>query len=720
MSLTMVTNPPMKKLISHSRDLKASHGAEVNFWKQRVCRIGLWALAVAFVSSHAMAAPPVRNYDVVVYGGTSAGVAAAIQAKRMGKTSVIVCPDLHLGGLTSSGLGWTDSGKKSAVGGFAREFYQKLKAHYDQPSAWRQQKASEYSRYSADQDAMWVFEPHVAEAAYEAMIAEAQVPVYRDSWLDRESGVKKEGTQIVSIRMLDGQVYAGKIFIDATYEGDLMAAAEVDFHIGREANSVYGETLNGIQKVRTTKHQFDYAVSPYVVPDDPQSGLLPRIHDKPIAADGEGDNGVQAYCYRMCLTNFDDNRVPFPKPDNYDPMQYELLARYLDGGWRQVWRKFDPAPNHKTDTNNHGAFSTDNIGMNYDYPAASYERREEILQEHRDYQQGLMWFLANDPRTPADVRERMSKWGLCKDEFQSSGHWPHQIYVREARRMVSDFVMTELHLTKKKPTPKSIGLGSYNMDSHNIQRYVDASGHARNEGDIQVSPGGPYQISYEAIIPKSEQCTNLLVPVCLSSSHIAYGSIRMEPVFMILGQSAATAAALAIDSEQSVQEVPYEQLKKQLLEDKQVLEYDIKNEPPAGLLPKALPGSVVDDTAATLSVGWQTSGSVKPYVLYGYLHDGNERKGELEATYTSELKPGRYEVRVSYTANPNRASNVPVVVSHADGETEKQVDQRKSPESENGFHSVGTYRFDKTGKVQISNSGTTGHVIIDAVQFLPR
>ncbi|MDH5604318.1 MAG: FAD-dependent oxidoreductase, partial [Cyclobacteriaceae bacterium] len=331
-------------------------------------------------------------------------------------------------------------------------------------------------------------------------------------------------------------------------------------------------TMNGVQTVRAVSHQFDFDVSAYVVPGDSTSGLLPNIHGESPGIDGEADNRLQAYNYRMCLTKVPENKIPFPKPDNYDPLDYELLGRYFDLGWRKMFNKFDPAPNNKTDTNNHGAFSTDYIGMNYDYPEASYERRKEILKEHEEYQKGLMWFSAYDPRVPEDVRAQMSEWGLAKDEFVDNGNWPHQIYVRESRRMVSDFVMTELHLTRKTPTPKSIGMGSYNMDSHNVQRYVDENGFARNEGDIQVSPGGPYQISYEAIIPKKNEATNLLVPVCLSSSHIAYGSIRMEPVFMILGQSAATAAALALEDGIPVQDIDYEKLKERLLADKQVLD----------------------------------------------------------------------------------------------------------------------------------------------------
>jgi len=512
-----------------------------------------------------------QTYDIVIYGGTSSAVAAAVQAKRMGKTAVIVCPEKHLGGLTAGGLGWTDSGRKEAVGGLAREFYQRMKKHYDKTESWIYQKPEEYSRYRPSDDAMWVFEPHVAEQGFEELVVEYKIPVYRNQWLNRKSGVKKDGRRIVSISMLNGNTYRGRIFIDATYEGDLMAAAGVSYHVGREGNEVYGETLNGVQTRNAVSHQFEKPVDPYIKPGNSDSGLLPLIHSGSPGIEGSGDKRIQAYNFRMCLTKVTENRVPFPKPDNYDPMQYELLARYLDKGWRAIFAKFDPAPNSKTDTNNHGAFSTDNIGMNYDYPEATYKRRKEIIKEHEDYQKGLMWFLAYDPRVPVDVRNKMSQWGLAKDEFKDNGHWPHQIYVRESRRMISDFVTTELHLRKKKPTPKPIGMGSYNMDSHNVQRYVDENGHARNEGDIQVNPGGPYPISYGAIIPKASECTNLLVPVCVSSSHIAYGSIRMEPVFMVLGQSAATAATFAIDENIEVQNVDYSKLRSRLLEDDQVL-----------------------------------------------------------------------------------------------------------------------------------------------------
>ncbi len=533
--------------------------------------------AVALLAVAAPAAEPPRSADVVVYGGTSAAITAALQAKAMGKSVIIVSPDTHVGGLSSGGLGWTDSGKKEVIGGLAREFYRRLKRHYDRPEAWVHQKPEDYKLYRPQDDAIWVFEPKVAEATFEAWLRECEIPIVRDAWLDRAAGVAKDGERIVSITTLDGQTFAGRMFIDATYEGDLMAAAGVSFATGREANATYGETLNGVQTKRAKSHQFTNKISPYVVPDDPSSGLLPRIHDGSPGEEGAGDHRIQAYNFRLCMTDVSANRVPFPKPATYDPLQYELLLRDLQAGSRHIFGKFDPAPNGKTDTNNHGSFSTDNIGMNYDYPEASYERRRAIIAEHAAYQQGYFWFLTHDPRVPEDVRAKMGQWGLAKDEFVDNGHWPHQIYVREARRMVSDFVIAEPHLRGSKPTPDSVGMGSYNMDSHHVQRYVahDESGraYARNEGDIQVSPGGPYPISYRAIVPRVGECENLLVPVAVSASHIAYGSIRMEPVFMILGQSAGTAAAMAIDAGLPVQQVPYEPLRERLLADGQVLEF---------------------------------------------------------------------------------------------------------------------------------------------------
>lgn len=497
------------------------------------------------------------EYDVVVYGQTSAGVMAAVQAKRLGKSVILVGPDKHLGGLSAGGLGATDIGNKHAIGGVSREFYQRIGKHYGKAE-------------------MWTFEPHVAEQVFEDFVAENKIEVHRNEWLNREpgKGVTMSEGRIESITMLSGKTYEGKMFIDTTYEGDLMAAAGVSYTIGREANSQYGETLNGVATRYAIYHQFDTPVDPYVTPGDPSSGLLMGIHKGGPGKEGEADKRIQAYCFRMCLTNVPANRLPIPKPKAYDAKRYELLLRTILAGANKHGAGYfmtSRMPAGKTDSNNAGPFSTDNIGMNYEYPEGDYATRLRIIEDHETYQKGFVWFLSNDPRVPEELRKRTFQWGLPKDEFIDNNHWPHQLYIREARRMVGKHVMTQLNCQGKDKINDSVGMGAYTMDSHHTQRYVDASGHVRNEGDVEVGGFGPYPISYGAIVPKEGECSNLLVPVCLSATHMAFGSIRMEPVFMVLGQSAATAAAQAIDDEETVQKIDYAKLRKRLLADKQIL-----------------------------------------------------------------------------------------------------------------------------------------------------
>ncbi|MDD4192768.1 MAG: FAD-dependent oxidoreductase [Mangrovibacterium sp.] len=520
--------------------------------------------------------------DVIVYGGTSAAVISAVEVAKSGKSVIMVSPDVHLGGLTSGGLGYTDTGNKAVIGGLSREFYHRVWLHYNDSSAWVWQKHREYGNkgqgtvaMDGENRTMWIFEPHVAEQVFEDFVRENNIVVYRDEWLDRESGVVKADGKILSFTTLSGKTFGGKMFIDATYEGDLMASAGVSYHVGRESRDTYGEQWNGVQTgVLHHQHWFRAKISPYNIPGDPSSGVLPRISTEYPGDYGAGDHKIQAYCFRMCMTNHPENRVPFPKPENYDSTQYELLVRMFDTGRKDWFQKFDDIPNKKTDTNNHGPFSSDNIGMNYEYPEAGYERRREIIREHQDYQMGLLWFVANDARVTEDIRTKMATWGLAKDEFKDNGNWPHQIYVREARRMIGDYVTTESDVLLKREVPRPVGMGSYAMDSHNVQRYITPEGYVQNEGDIGVSPPAPYSISYGSIIPQKEECANLLVPVCVSSSHIAFGSIRMEPVFMILGQSAAVAANMAIDKSIAVQDVPYDELKTALEKRKQILTFN--------------------------------------------------------------------------------------------------------------------------------------------------
>ena len=556
----------------------------------------IWCLLLSFVTM--VVNGQTKKYDIVIYGGTSAGVSAAIQSSRMGKSVVLIEPTNRIGGLTTGGLGQTDIGNKQAIGGISREFYENIKKYYDDPENWKWEKRSDYkdggqTRTEEGEATMWTFEPSAALAVYKSMMDKEKIKMVYNERLNRETGVKKVAGKIESITMESGKIFKGKVFLDATYEGDLMASAGVSYAVGRESNEEYGETLNGVQANSINRaltgfvsrnafnHNFIPGVDPYVVKGDPISGLLPNVNEKP-GLEGEGDKKIQAYCFRMCLTDHPENRIPFQKPANYDEVNYELLFRNYEarkGPIREMYSYGNSLlpwinssmPNRKTDTNNKFGFSTDYIGRNYDYPEASYVEREKIIEDHRNYQMGLMWTLANHPRIPAEVREEASRWGTTKDEFERADGWQQQLYVREARRMVSDYVMTQKNCEALTVAEDGIGLAAYGMDSHNVQRYVDANGYVQNEGNVEAHGFKPYPISYGALVPKKEECQNLIVPVCVSSTHIAFGSIRMEPVFMVLGQSAATAAVLAIDANVSVQDVPYPNLKEQLLKDRQRL-----------------------------------------------------------------------------------------------------------------------------------------------------
>jgi len=543
----------------------------------------------------------IQSYDIVVYGGTSAGISAAIQGSRMEKKILLIEPGHRIGGLTTGGLGQTDIGNKQAIGGISREFYQNIKSHYQKQENWKWQKQESYrdggqTTTDSREDTMWTFEPSAALKVFNDMIrAEKNISLVYAQRLNRKSGVKKTGGKIASIQMESGQIYQSKIFIDATYEGDLMAAAGVSYALGRESNTQYGESLNGVQannvslslkktiSMNATHHNFIERVDPYIKKGDPKSGLLPFINQRKPGIDGDGDDKIQAYCYRMTLTNQPDNRIPFSKPSGYQEIEYELLFRNYEAAlvpFENMYNYGHPLvpwinskmPNLKTDTNNQKGFSTDFIGQNYLYPEASYEVREKIAQRHKKYQQGLMWTLAFHPRIPNQVREIVSQWGTCKDEYESKDGWPSQLYIREARRMVSSYVMTQRNCEKLDLAEDAVGLAAYGMDSHHVQRYVDVNGYVKNEGNVETRVAGPFPISYRSIVPKKSELTNLLVPICLSASHIAFGSIRMEPVFMVLGQSAAIAAALAIDNNCALQHVPYEELKRNLLKYKQILQ----------------------------------------------------------------------------------------------------------------------------------------------------
>jgi hypothetical protein len=676
--------------------------------------------AVLLLAGQARAA--VCEYDVVVYGGTPAGISAAVQTVRLGKTVVLIEPGQYLGGMTTGGLGATDIGNKGAIGGIAREFYQRIRKYYADDAHWTHERRADFKGrgHEPNDDAAWTFEPHVATKIVDELLREHNVPVVLRQRLDLARGVTKEGARVIAIRTEAGDVYRGKVFIDATYEGDLLAKAGCSYHVGREANATYGETLNGVQVRNATHHQFVKRVDPFVRPGDPSSGLVPRVHAGLPGVDGEGDRRVQTYNLRLFATDRPENRRPWPKPAGYDEKQYELLLRNFEAGdLRLPWNPV-LMPNRKTDSNNNFAFSTDDIGSNYDYPDGDYVTRERIWREHLDYTKGLMWTLANHPRVPPVVREHFTTWGMAKDEFTDNDNWPHQLYVREARRLAGEYVMIEQNCRGTRVADDSVGLAAYTMDSHNVQRYVANDGRVLNEGDVQVGGFPPYPLSYRSLVPKTGECSNLLLPVCLSASHISYGSIRMEPVFFVLGQSAATAAALAIDDGVPVQRVDYPKLRDRLVRDKQVLAWTGPRRA-GGIDVKTLPGVVLDDDAAERHGFDQVSSAVGPFVGNGYRHDGGTERGRQWARYTPDLPAaGRYEVRLSYTANPNRATNVPVTIVHAEGRVTVKVNQRQPPKLDWAFVSLGKFRFekDKSGFVEIGNKDVDGYVVIDAVQWL--
>ena len=669
------------------------------------------AIILALLSARLCAAT--ESYEIVVYGGTSGGVIAAVQAAKSGRSVVLISPTPHLGGLTTSGLGWTDLGRSSILGGLSREFYHRIYLHYQNDSAWNWQNKNlgmpgqGAPAFNATTQVASVFEPKVAKAVFQSLIDEHDVPVITGR-LDLAHGVVMSGNRIQKIRLEDGREFAGHIFMDASYEGDLLPGAGVSHTIGREANSTHREDYNGIQSARATKNQLRNGIDPYVIPGNPASGLLPGVNPDAGGEDGAADHRLQAYCFRMVLTDVAANRVPISQPPGYQEADYELLFRSIEAGQTSGFFKFDLMPNRKTDSNNTGGISTDFIGKNYgpdwNWATLDHDQRLALAKEHENWQRGLVWTLQNHPRVPASIRNAHAPWGLPADEFTDNGHWPWQLYVREARRMVSDYVMNQRHCSGEIVAPDSVGLAAYAMDSHHVQRHVK-NGMVKNEGDVQMPVANPYPVSYRSIVPKQGECANLFVPWSLSASHMAFGSIRMEPVFMILAQSAAIAADLALKDGLTVQEVPYAKLRPVLLAAGQEL-----GEPVT-----ASPSHIVDNshTGQVLVEGeWNSGDSVSGFIGSDYLHDGGTSGGKsVRYTAPAELS-GAVRVFLRWTSHTNRASNVPVTIHHAKGATTVHVDQRSLG---GRWNTLGI--FLDVSAVVVGNQQADGHVIADAVGF---
>lgn len=632
--------------------------------------------------------------DLCIYGATSAGVVAAYTAAKAGKKVVIVDPVNHIGGLSSGGLGMTDIGNKFVVTGLALDFYRKIGKHY---GTFEQ----------------WIFEPKVAEKIFRDYLGKTNVQLLLNHPLVK---VNKNGNSIKDIELSSTEgksSVAAKVFMDCTYEGDLLAASGVSYHVGREDNSLYGETINGVQLL--DGHQFPNGVDPYQVKGDPSSGLLWGISNEKLLPNGTGDKKVQAYNYRITLTNVPENRIPISKPDNYDAKRYELLKRQKElQPWKSIQDVFiwSLMPNGKTDINNRNGFSTDMIGMNWDYPEADWKRRREIIKAHEDYTKGLLYFVGNDPAVPQQIREEIQKWGYPKDEFVQNNHWTPQLYIREARRMVGEVVMTQNHCQAKEVVQDDIGYAAYTMDSHNCDRLV-VDGFVKNEGNVEVGGFLPFPISYRSITPKRAEANNLLVPVCLSSSHIAFGSIRMEPVFMVLAQSAAVAAGIAIDKNIPVQDV-------KIADIKQVL----KSNPKADKRDSDELIHVSNTAQVTLKGDW-AEGKGRGFGM-SFKESTGSTASTARFTASKPLKAGKYKV---YTYFPKKAESAPkhsLVIFNGKSTENKMLDYSKveiKGQTSSTWVEVGEFTFyqgNSNPYVEITNQGAQGIVAANAILFVPQ
>ena len=658
-----------------------------------------------------------EDADLIVYGGTPAGIAAGVVAAREGASVVVIEPTKWIGGMVTGGLCRSDVGKEQTIGGFPREFFSRAAA-------------------AKPNTPMWYAEPSVNMATFKGMLAEAGVKVVTGQSL---KSIAMDGGRITQLTTSGGTKYEGKMFIDASYEGDLMAAAKVSYIVGRESSAQYGESLAGYQPMEIRPRTVEVMESdcpsiggtgPSYIHGTPASIAGLDADGKPIfgvyPADtlqrGDADHRTQSYNFRICVTQRPEIRVPFPKPANYDPSRYELLLRLIKAfpGIR-FGRLFHlgGVANGKYDLNAQGLFSTDYPGANFGYPDGDATTRARIWRDHIDFTQGMLWFLGHDERVPQSLRDQANSWGLCKDEFVDNDHWPYALYIREGRRMIGDYVLVQKDLQTDIFKEDGVAMGSFLIDCHIVQRILAPDGTVRDEGSFQDTPALPYQIPYRSVTPKRGECENLLVPVCVSASHIAYCSLRMEPVYMALGHASGLAAVQALRSNVCVQDIDVVALRKRLLEQKAVLELA---ELAKMVRSAKLPGLVMDDQDAAKTGHWTGSSYGHP-VDGASIHDANGEKGNLSVRYTMKVpKTGLYEVRLSYASAPNRASNVPVTIHHSDGEASTKVNQKQVPPIDQLFIPLGVFRFeqDKPAVITIENADTDGIVGADAVQLIAK
>lgn len=656
--------------------------------------------------------------DVVVYGATPGGFCAAIAAAREGASVVLLEPTAHVGGVNTGGLCFSDSNQtvRSTVLGLFEEWHTRVEKDYQDRGVELPYQVSEKNHMP------WTYEPHVAAKVTQAMLDEAGVKVVTRQPL---RSVTKDGVRITKL-LTSGGDFTAKVFIDGTYEGDLMAAAGVSWTIGREGRKQYGEPLAGKQYPKAKMKMSGL---------DEEGKPLPLVTTIDAGADEEGDKRVMVYSFRLCLTKEAANRVPFPAPSNYDPARFEVVRRYFAQEKRPhlLWDLY-PLPGGKFDANNGigKQFSMGLVGACNDWCEADGAGRARIWEAHKQYTLELYHFLTSDPGVPVSLRRQLGEFGLCRDEFSNTAHWSPQLYVREGRRMIGEHVISQKDIMDETQKNDPIVVSSFPIDSHDCQR-VGTADMVINEGTImpvrmkQRGHGYPYQVPYRAITPKAAECSNLLVPVALSASHVAYCSIRVEPTWMILGQSAGIAAALAAKSGNSVQALSYSELRERLLAQKQVLDLPVLPDLPPdsqavmSIDPKTLPGIVLDDAQAELKGDWKHSSGFKPHVGTGYLHDDRRGDGESVAVFHFIApKSARYELRMAYSAHETRAKNVPVVVESAGRKTEITVDQTQPLPPGEAFRRIGEMDLEAgiESTLTIRNIGTDGFVILDALQWI--
>lgn len=678
--------------------------------------IRFFALLLAAIAFPWSVRAEVHSSDVLVYGASPAGIMAAVAAAREKLSVTILEPTHWIGGMTAGGLSSSDTGNPDTIGGLSQEFFTRCGTHYDGKEKYH-------------------CEPHVYQQVFAEMLKEAGIKVVTDQRL--VGVVKEKAAQIYSIQTQDRHEWRAKVFVDATYEGDLMATAGVSNMVGRESREAFDEPLAGVYREKPRGFGSDimttgcpcvgdkgphyvHGVPDIMDPRGPDGKLMWGIVQSDAVA-GSADKLTQSYNFRLCVTNKPDNLVPWPKPKHYDPKHYDLLLeliRHYPGIRFSRIVHLGKLINDKYDLNAQGIFSTDYVGGNFDYPTAGEVMRRYIWQDHVNYDQGLFWFLAHDERVPESLRRETQSWGLCRDEFTDNDNWPYALYVREARRMIGEYVMSQRDVQKEIVKPDGIAMGSFIIDSHIVQRLVDAEGHVIDEGAFDA-PTRPYQIPYRSLTPKRKECENLLVPVCCSATHVAYGTLRMEPVYMSMGHASGLAAAMSIREGKPVQDINVADLRKKLLEQKQVLE--LASSKVTGVAASSLKGIVMDDYDAEFAGSWITS-NFGTSVDGNYHHDGNAGKGTKTATFKIKVpQTAKYEVRVSYATATNRATNVPVKIIHSGGETTVKVNQKVHPSLDQVFVSLGTFDFasDRPAVIEISNAGTDGYVVADAVQLLP-